>query len=27
GVQEVPHLHTHILGGRILGRMVSRAAE
>lgn len=27
GVQEVPHLHIHILGGRILGRMVSRAAE
>lgn len=25
GVQEVPHLHVHILGGRVLGRMVSRA--
>jgi histidine triad (HIT) family protein len=22
GIQEVPHLHTHILGGRILGRML-----
>ncbi|PRY86371.1 histidine triad nucleotide-binding protein [Donghicola tyrosinivorans] len=25
GVQEVPHLHVHILGGRNLGRMLSRA--
>ncbi len=25
GVQEVPHYHMHILGGRILGRMVARA--
>ncbi|NBR91198.1 MAG: HIT domain-containing protein [Rhodobacteraceae bacterium] len=25
GVQEVPHLHIHILGGRVLGRMVSKA--
>ncbi|TCS65273.1 histidine triad nucleotide-binding protein [Primorskyibacter sedentarius] len=25
GVQEVPHLHVHILGGRPLGRMLSRA--
>jgi histidine triad (HIT) family protein len=25
GVQEVPHLHVHILGGRRLGRMVQRA--
>ena len=25
GVQEVPHLHVHILGGRGLGRMLSRA--
>ncbi len=25
GVQEVPHYHLHILGGRILGRMVGRA--
>ncbi len=22
GVQEVPHLHLHILGGRVLGRML-----
>jgi len=27
GVQEVPHLHVHILGGRRMGRMVARAAE
>lgn len=25
GVQEVPHLHVHILGGRNIGRMVERA--
>ncbi|MDW4500178.1 histidine triad nucleotide-binding protein [Sulfitobacter sp. D35] len=25
GVQEVPHLHVHILGGRELGRMLGRA--
>ncbi|MGJ8546272.1 MAG: HIT domain-containing protein [Sulfitobacter sp.] len=25
GVQEVPHLHVHILGGRHMGRMVERA--
>jgi histidine triad (HIT) family protein len=25
GVQEVPHLHVHILGGRNLGRMLSPA--
>ncbi len=25
GVQEVPHYHMHILGGRGLGRMLSRA--
>ena len=25
GVQDVPHLHVHILGGRRLGRMVQRA--
>ncbi|ETA53730.1 HIT domain-containing protein [Ponticoccus alexandrii] len=25
GVQEVPHLHVHILGGRILGRMLQKA--
>ena len=24
GVQEVPHLHVHILGGRDLGRMLER---
>ena len=24
GVQDVPHLHIHILGGRMLGRMLSR---
>ena len=24
GVQEVPHLHVHLLGGRGLGRMLSR---
>ena len=22
GVQEVPHLHMHVLGGRVLGRML-----
>ena len=22
GVQEVPHLHIHVLGGRVLGRML-----
>lgn len=25
GVQEVPHLHVHILGGRHLGRMLATA--
>jgi len=25
GVQEVPHYHMHILGGRVLGRMLKRA--
>lgn len=25
GVQEVPHLHIHILGGRRIGRMIQRA--
>ncbi|TMM52767.1 HIT domain-containing protein [Sulfitobacter sabulilitoris] len=25
GVQEVPHLHVHVLGGRPLGRMLARA--
>jgi histidine triad (HIT) family protein len=24
GVQEVPHLHVHVLGGRVLGRMVAK---
>lgn len=24
GVQDVPHLHVHILGGRVLGRMVPK---
>jgi histidine triad (HIT) family protein len=24
GVQDVPHLHVHILGGRVLGRMLPR---
>ncbi len=24
GVQEVPHFHLHVLGGRVLGRMLSR---
>ena len=26
GVQEVPHLHVHILGGRPLGRMLQKPA-
>jgi len=26
GVQEVPHLHVHILSGRVLGRMIPRAS-
>ncbi len=25
GVQDVPHLHVHILGGRVLGRMLQKA--
>ncbi len=25
GVQEVPHLHVHVLGGRVLGPMLARA--
>lgn len=25
GVQEVPHLHVHVLGGRPLGRMLAKA--
>ena len=24
GVQEVPHLHVHVVGGKRLGRMISR---
>lgn len=24
GVQEVPHMHVHILGGRVLGRMLEQ---
>lgn len=24
GVQEVPHMHVHILGGRVLGRMLQK---
>jgi histidine triad (HIT) family protein len=24
GMQEVPHYHLHILGGRVLGRLVER---
>ena len=27
GVQEVPHYHLHILGGRRLGRMLERAGD
>jgi len=26
GVQEVPHMHVHLLGGRVLGRMVQQPA-
>ncbi len=25
GVQEVPHLHVHVLGGRVLGRILEKA--
>ena len=25
GVQEVPHLHIHVLGGKVLGRMLPNA--
>lgn len=24
GIQEVPHLHVHLLGGRLLGQMLAR---
>ena len=27
GVQEVPHLHVHIVGGRMMGPMVKRVKE
>lgn len=27
GVQDVPHLHVHIMAGRWLGRMVAKAGE
>lgn len=27
GVQDVPHLHVHIMAGRWLGRMVAKARE
>lgn len=27
GVQEVPHLHVHILAGRPIGRMVAKPAQ
>ena len=27
GVQEVPHLHVHVLGGRRIGRMVQSAKD
>lgn len=27
GMQEVPHYHLHILGGRVLGRLVEAAKE
>lgn len=26
GVQEVPHLHVHVIGGRSLGRMLAKPA-
>jgi len=26
GVQEVPHLHVHVLGGRVIGPMVKRVS-
>jgi len=27
GVQEVPHLHVHIVGGRMMGPMVKRVKD
>ena len=27
GVQEVPHLHVHVLGGRVLGRMLAKVVQ
>lgn len=27
GVQEVPHLHVHVVGGRWLGRMLKKAED
>ncbi|PLS21695.1 HIT domain-containing protein [Neptunicoccus cionae] len=27
GVQDVPHLHVHVLGGRNMGRMVAKAGS
>lgn len=27
GVQDVPHMHVHVIGGRGLGRMLAKAAE
>lgn len=27
GIQEVPHVHVHVLGGRSLGRMLSKPRE
>ncbi|WP_114966735.1 histidine triad nucleotide-binding protein [Alkalilacustris brevis] len=27
GMQEVPHLHVHVLGGRVLGRMLTAKRE
>lgn len=27
GVQEIPHMHVHVLGGRPLGRMLERATD
>ncbi|MGB3690836.1 MAG: HIT domain-containing protein [Jannaschia helgolandensis] len=27
GVQEVPHFHLHLIGGRLLGRMLAKATD